>query len=209
MVLNEVDDVVVKLLHVCELRHEHVVASPKSFVVLRKCSDSVVVVAAAVVVVYTGNSSWGRVTPIGYYYLVRIMRRGNTESVIVEGKDRGNVESKLMMVVMVVHGLYLLMMLVMGFSSVNLAQQVLLSFLEELIRELPSIRHNLSKTIGVELANEAGEVVVFEIVGEKVPSELGGSPNDEGGVVFAPRDYVVGGRVVYKLVCFGKERCRN
>jgi len=63
--------------------------------------------------------------------------------------------------------------------------------------------------IGVELANEAGEVVVFEIVGEKVPSELGGSPNDEGGVVFAPRDYVVGGRVVYKLVCFGKERCRN
>lgn len=147
MVLNEVDNAVVKLLHVFDLRHEHVVASPKSFVVLRKCSDSVVVVAAAVVVVYTGNSSWGRVTPIGYYYLVRIMRRGNTESVIVEGKDRGNVESKLMMVVMVVHGLYLLMMLVMGFSSVNLAQQVLLSFLEELIRELPSIRHNLSKTL--------------------------------------------------------------
>ena len=82
MVLNEVDNAVVKLLHVFDLRHEHVVASPKSFVVLRKCSDSVVVVAAAVVVVYTGNSSWGRVTPIGYYYLVRIMRRGNTESVI-------------------------------------------------------------------------------------------------------------------------------
>ena len=63
--------------------------------------------------------------------------------------------------------------------------------------------------IGVELANEAGEVVVFEIVGEKVPSEFGGSPNDEGGVVFAPRDYVVGGRVLYKLVCFCKKRCRN
>lgn len=67
MVLNEVDNAVVKLLHVFDLRHEHVVASPKSFVVLRKCSDSVVVVIVVVVVVYTCNSSWWRVTPIGYY----------------------------------------------------------------------------------------------------------------------------------------------
>jgi len=78
------------------------------------------------------------------------MRRGNTESAIVEGKEWRNVESKLMMmivVVMVIHGLYFLMMLVRGFPSVDLAQQVLRSFLEELIRELPSIRHNLSKTL--------------------------------------------------------------
>lgn len=56
-----------------------------------------------------------------------------------EGKERGKIESKLMM--------DLLVMVVMGFPSVDLAQQVLLSFLEELICELPSIRHNLSETL--------------------------------------------------------------
>ena len=63
--------------------------------------------------------------------------------------------------------------------------------------------------IGVELANEAGEVVVLEVVGKKVPGELGGSPNDEGGVVFAPRDYVIRGGIVHQLVCLGQERCGN
>lgn len=40
MVLNEVDDVVVELLHVGELGHEHVVASTESLVVFRQGSDS-------------------------------------------------------------------------------------------------------------------------------------------------------------------------
>jgi len=71
------------------------------------------------------------------------MGRGHAESV-VEGEERGNIESELMMV----HALHLLLMLLLvGFSSVDLAQQVLLSFLEELIGELPPIRHNLSETL--------------------------------------------------------------
>ncbi|WVY91302.1 hypothetical protein V8G54_036816, partial [Vigna mungo] len=143
------------------------------------------------------------------------MWRGDAESV-VEGKERGNIESKLMMMV---QALNLLLMLLMGFPSVDLAQQVLLSFLEELICELPSIRHNLSETlfqnnvrpswlmrsmkkcnifklglnqnqvysresyISIELANKAREVVVFEVVGEKVSGKLWGPPNNEGSVV--------------------------
>lgn len=63
--------------------------------------------------------------------------------------------------------------------------------------------------IGVELADEAGEVVVLEVVGEEVASELGRAPNDESGVVFAPRDDVVGGGIVYELVRFGQERSRD
>lgn len=63
--------------------------------------------------------------------------------------------------------------------------------------------------VGVELANEAGEVVVLEVVREEVTGELGRAPNDEGGVVFAPRDDVVGGRIIHELVRFGKEGSRH
>lgn len=49
----------------------------------------------------------------------------------------------LMMMVMMVYGNLWLCSL----SSVDLTQQVLLSFLEELISKLPSVRHNLSKTL--------------------------------------------------------------
>ena len=35
------------------------------------------------------------------------------------------------------------------------------------------------------MANEAGEVVVFEVVRKKVSGEFRRTPNDEGGVVFA------------------------
>lgn len=61
--------------------------------------------------------------------------------------------------------------------------------------------------VGVELANEAREVVVLEVFGEKVTSELGGTPNDKGGVVVAPRDDMVGEWVVNELVRFGKKWC--
>lgn len=63
--------------------------------------------------------------------------------------------------------------------------------------------------IGVELANEAGEVVVLEVVGEEVAGKLGRAPDDEGGVVFAPGDNVIGGGIVDELVCFGEERGRD
>lgn len=92
-----------------------------------------------------------------------------------------------------------------SFPSVDLTQQVLLPLLEELVGKLPSVRYDLSKTIGVELTDEAGEIVVLKVVGEEVASELRGPPNDEGGVVFAPRNDVVGCRIVYQLVRFGEE----
>jgi hypothetical protein len=46
---------------------------------------------------------------------------------------------------------------------------------------------------------------VLEIVGEEVTSELRRPPNDEGSVVFTPRNYVVGGGIVYQLIGFGEE----
>jgi len=48
------------------------------------------------------------------------------------------------MVVMVVHASLLRLS---GFSSMDLAQQVFLSLLEEFVGELPSVWHNLSKTL--------------------------------------------------------------
>lgn len=61
--------------------------------------------------------------------------------------------------------------------------------------------------VGVELADKAREVVVLEVVGKEISGELRRTPNDEGGVVFAPRDDVVGGGVVDELVGFGEEWC--
>ena len=61
--------------------------------------------------------------------------------------------------------------------------------------------------IGVELADEAGEVVGFEVPGEEVAGELRRTPHHEGGFVFAPRDYVVGGRIVDQLIGFSEEWC--
>jgi hypothetical protein len=55
------------------------------------------------------------------------------------------------------------------------------------------------------LANEAGEVVVFEVVREEVSSEFRRTPDDEGGVIFTPRDDVICGRIIDKLVCFCEE----
>ena len=63
--------------------------------------------------------------------------------------------------------------------------------------------------ISIQLANEAGEVVVLKVVGEEISRELRRPPDDEGGVVFAPRDDVVGGGIVYELVRFGQEGSRD
>lgn len=50
------------------------------------------------------------------------------------------------------------------------------------------------------MSHKAGEIVVFEVVREEVTGEFGRSPYDKGGVIFAPRDNVIGGGVVDKLV---------
>ncbi|KAI6676561.1 hypothetical protein NL676_037357 [Syzygium grande] len=61
--------------------------------------------------------------------------------------------------------------------------------------------------VGVELADEAGEVVVLEAPGEEVAGKGGGVPDDEGGAVVAPRDDVIDGGVVDELVGLGEEGC--
>lgn len=73
---------------------------------------------------------------------------------------------------------------------------MLLSFFEKLVREFPSVRYDFSKTIGVELSDEAGEIVVFEIIGKEIASELRRTPNNESSVVVTPRNDVVGGGIV-------------
>lgn len=50
---------------------------------------------------------------------------------------------------------------------------------------------------------------MLEVVGEEVSSELRGSPDNKGRVVFTPRDDVVSRRVVYKLVGLSKEWGRD
>ncbi|MCI85057.1 hypothetical protein A2U01_0106336, partial [Trifolium medium] len=40
---------------------------------------------------------------------------------------------------------------------------------------------------------------------EEVSSEFRRTPDDEGGVIFTPRDDVICGRIVNELVCFGEE----
>lgn len=46
---------------------------------------------------------------------------------------------------------------------------------------------------------------MLEIVGKEVTSKLRRSPNNEGSVIFTPRNYVVCGWIVYKLIGFGEE----
>lgn len=63
--------------------------------------------------------------------------------------------------------------------------------------------------VSVELANEGGEVIVLEVIGEDVASELRRSPHDEGGdAVVAPGNNVVGRGVVDQLVRLRQERRR-
>ena len=50
---------------------------------------------------------------------------------------------------------------------------------------------------------------MLEVVGEEVAGELRRTPDDEGGVVFAPRDDVVGDGIVDELVRFGEKRSRD
>jgi len=52
-------------------------------------------------------------------------------------------------------------------------------------------------------------VVVLEVLGEEVTSELRRAPDDEGGVIFAPRDDVIRGWIVNKVVRLGQEWGRN
>lgn len=59
--------------------------------------------------------------------------------------------------------------------------------------------------IGVELADKAREVVMLEVIRKKVTSELGRTPNNEGCIIFTPRDNMVSSWVINELVSFSKK----
>lgn len=91
-------------------------------------------------------------------------------------------------------------------SPVNTREKVLLASLEHLICKLPSVLHNLPKTIGVELPDKAGEIVVLKVMGKKIACELRRLPHDKGGPVAAPRNDSVSRGIVDKLEGLGEER---
>ena len=62
--------------------------------------------------------------------------------------------------------------------------------------------------VGVELPDEAGEVVVLEVLGQQVTGEVERVPHDEAGAAGAPRHDVVGRRVLHHLVRLDQERRR-
>lgn len=60
--------------------------------------------------------------------------------------------------------------------------------------------------ISIELPDEAGKVIVLEILGQKVPCELGVVPHHEAIVSGTPGHHVIGGWVVHHVVGFVQKR---
>lgn len=86
---------------------------------------------------------------------------------------------------------------------------MLLALPEKLVSKLPPVWDNFSKTVGVELPHKAGEVVMFEVVGQQISGEFRWSPDYKSGKILAPRNNVIGSRIVDKLVSFGEEGGRH
>ena len=63
--------------------------------------------------------------------------------------------------------------------------------------------------VSVELPDEAGEVVVLEVLGKKVPAELRRVPHHEAVVRGAPRHYLVRRRVIHHVVRLAQKRRRR
>lgn len=59
--------------------------------------------------------------------------------------------------------------------------------------------------ISIELADKAGKVVVFEVLGEQIFGELGGIPNNEAVASGSPRDDGIGDGIIHHFIGFGKE----
>ena len=92
------------------------------------------------------------------------------------------------------------------FPSPNIDQQMLLTLHKVVIGEFPAVRINFPEAVDVELADETGEVVVLEVIGEKSEGELGDIGDEEGVALMGPRDDGVGGRVGDHIVALLKER---
>lgn len=63
----------------------------------------------------------------------------------------------------------------------------------------------LRSYIGIQLTNEAGEIVVFEVFGEKGTWKLRRVPHDEAIVRWAPRDDRVARRIFHHVVGLAEE----
>lgn len=95
-----------------------------------------------------------------------------------------------------------------GLSTVDVFEKMFFVLHKFFISKLPSLRINFSESVGVELPDEAGEVVVLEIGGEQEAGELGRVPDDEARLAGAPRHDLVRPRVVHHLVGLQEERRR-
>jgi len=71
------------------------------------------------------------------------------------------------------------------------------------------LRDLIDAYIGVELTNEGGEVIVFEVAREQIAGEDGWIPDYEGRSIFVPRDDVINRRVVDDLVSFRQKWRRS
>ena len=65
-----------------------------------------------------------------------------------------------------------------------------------------------STYVGVELADEGGEVAVLEVEREEVAGQLHRLPHHERPPVLAPRDHLVRPALLHHLVRLGQERRR-
>uniref|UniRef100_A0A7C9ERC3 Uncharacterized protein n=1 Tax=Opuntia streptacantha TaxID=393608 RepID=A0A7C9ERC3_OPUST len=91
------------------------------------------------------------------------------------------------------------------FSSCNAFKQMLLTPQESLICEFPTVWIHFSEPIGVELANKAREVVMLEVLRQKVPSKLRRVPNYEAIIRRTPRNHRISSRIVHHIVRLAKE----
>lgn len=63
--------------------------------------------------------------------------------------------------------------------------------------------------VSVELANEAGEIVMLKVLGEQIAGEFSGAPYYESGSVFVPGNEVVHSGVVHQLEGLDQEWSRQ
>lgn len=59
------------------------------------------------------------------------------------------------------------------------------------------------------MSDEAGEIVVFEVIRKKSERELRDVIDDETVIGLRPKDDGVGGRIFNHIVTFGQERCHG
>jgi len=141
VVLQEVDDVVVKLLHVRQLRQQQRVAPPQLAVVLRQRRQEVPAAAAAVTVVAAVDTVRG-----GGLFLEVVHRLGRRRGWRGEGVEVVVMEVVVLVVVGLVRWQWRRQRL-RRLPPVDLGEEVLGSLPEELVGELPPICHDLPEAL--------------------------------------------------------------